>query len=127
MKLDLKNEALLSKWWWRFGVEKDLLWRVVLESKYGYSKKDWLPLLPISSGGSMVWKDIVNLPSKEVFLKGLEIFPGNGKLISFWHDTWVGNFPLCEKFPRLFRASLQPDSCVADIGFFVNNEWVWEI
>lgn len=103
------------------------MWRNVLESKYDYSKNDWLPLLPISSIGSKIWKDIINIPQKEVLLKGLEIFTENGKLISFWCDMWVGNSPLREKFPRLFRASLLPNASVADMGSFVNNEWIWEI
>ena len=34
-KLSLFNEALLGKWLWRFGIEKDALWRQVIESKYG--------------------------------------------------------------------------------------------
>ena len=34
-KLSLLNEALLGKWLWRFGIEKDALWRQVIESKYG--------------------------------------------------------------------------------------------
>ena len=31
----LFNEALLGKWLWRFGIEKDALWRQVIEMKYG--------------------------------------------------------------------------------------------
>ena len=34
-KIRLFNEALLGKWLWRFGIEKDALWRQVIESKYG--------------------------------------------------------------------------------------------
>lgn len=28
------NEALSLKWWWRFGTEKEALWRRLLNSKY---------------------------------------------------------------------------------------------
>ena len=34
-KIRLFNEALLGKWLWRFGIEKDALWRQVIEMKYG--------------------------------------------------------------------------------------------
>ena len=34
-KIRLFNEALLGKWFWRFGIEKDALWRQVIEIKYG--------------------------------------------------------------------------------------------
>lgn len=60
-------------------------------------------------------------------MKGLEIFPGNGKLVSFWKDLWVGNSPLSERFPRLFRASLLPNGSIADMGYFVSNVWKWDI
>lgn len=33
--LRLKNLALLEKWLWRFGKEKEALWRRVIVSKYG--------------------------------------------------------------------------------------------
>lgn len=37
--LQLKNWALLAKWWWRFGEEKGALWKKVIESKYGGFEK----------------------------------------------------------------------------------------
>ena len=33
--LEHKNWALLAKLWWRFGEEKDALWRRIIVSKYG--------------------------------------------------------------------------------------------
>ena len=35
-KVRLFNEPLLGKWLWRFGIEKDALWRQVIEVKYGW-------------------------------------------------------------------------------------------
>lgn len=37
------NEALLIKWWRRFGVEKDALWRNVIKSKYKMKESCWVP------------------------------------------------------------------------------------
>ena len=34
-KIRLFNIALLGKWLWRFGIEKDALWRKVIDLKYG--------------------------------------------------------------------------------------------
>ena len=34
-KVRLFNEALLGKWLWRFGMERDALWRQVIEVKHG--------------------------------------------------------------------------------------------
>lgn len=39
------NEELLGKWWWRFGNDQDVLWRRVIEVKYGCT---W--------GGGMVYQ-----------------------------------------------------------------------
>lgn len=32
--LKLKNDALLAKWWWRYGSEKHALWRKVIVNKF---------------------------------------------------------------------------------------------
>ena len=34
-KIDPLNKALLGKWLWRFSVEKDNLWKMVIGVKYG--------------------------------------------------------------------------------------------
>lgn len=126
-RLDIVNEALLAKWWWRFGNEKEALWRRVLDSKYGYSNKNWIPLPVLSVRGSYTWKGILNISNKVEVMKSLGIFPGNGKSTSFWYDSWVGNSPLNEMFPRHFRVSSSQDACVADMDKFVDNVWVWDI
>ena len=36
--LENKNWALFAKWWWRFGEEKETLWRRLIASKYGENK-----------------------------------------------------------------------------------------
>ena len=40
-KVRLFNEALLGKWLWRFGLEKDALWRQVIVVKYGCRWGGW--------------------------------------------------------------------------------------
>jgi hypothetical protein len=40
---------------------------------------------------------------------------GNGMLTRFWRDVWIGDSPLCIKFPRLFSLSLQKDVCVGEL------------
>lgn len=37
--LDYKNWALLDKQFWRFGEEKDALWRKVIVAKYGVEEE----------------------------------------------------------------------------------------
>ena len=40
--LRLFNQALLGKWIWRFGSGRDLLWRKVIEAKYGCARGESL-------------------------------------------------------------------------------------
>uniref|UniRef100_A0A2N9EFL4 Reverse transcriptase domain-containing protein n=1 Tax=Fagus sylvatica TaxID=28930 RepID=A0A2N9EFL4_FAGSY len=40
------NEALLGKWLWRFGVERDALWRKVIIAKYGALDGGWMSKSP---------------------------------------------------------------------------------
>ncbi|MCH82363.1 LINE-1 reverse transcriptase like [Trifolium medium] len=40
---------------------------------------------------------------------------GNGMQIRFWIDLWLGDTPLCAKFPRLFSISLQKHACVREM------------
>ena len=35
------NSALLGKWLWRHGMERDALWRKVIEAKYGDEGGGW--------------------------------------------------------------------------------------
>lgn len=39
--LRLFNQALLGKWLWRFGAERDHLWRNVIVVKYGEGWHGW--------------------------------------------------------------------------------------
>ena len=39
--LRLFNEALLGIWIWRLCTERDLLWRKVIEAKYGCARGGW--------------------------------------------------------------------------------------
>ena len=36
--LGFKNWSMFAKWWWRFGEERDALWRRVIVEKYGWMR-----------------------------------------------------------------------------------------
>ena len=40
------NEALLGKWLWRFGTEREALWQKVVEAKYGSMDGGWMSKVP---------------------------------------------------------------------------------
>ena len=52
------NEALLGKWLWRFGVERDAFWRKVILAKYGSLNGGWMSKSPRGPDGVGLWKFI---------------------------------------------------------------------
>ncbi|GAU48796.1 hypothetical protein TSUD_141140 [Trifolium subterraneum] len=109
--------SLLAKWRWRMLGEDDLLWKRVLEARYGVVA---CPKLTI---GRMVGlgeeRGRVGDWILDVFKKKL----GNGGSTRFWLDHWVGVAPLKEVFPRLYSISLQMDLTIQEMGEWVNDKW----
>ena len=52
------NIALLGKWLWRFGQERDALWRQVIEVKYGCDGGGWCSSSSSGPYGVSLWKNI---------------------------------------------------------------------
>ena len=52
------NQALLSKWLWRFGLDWDALWRRVVEAKYGSVWGGWCSKEVRGLYGLSLWKNI---------------------------------------------------------------------
>lgn len=48
---------------------------------------------------------------------------GNRKRARFWLDTWTGDRPLAEKFPRLFSMSEQQNGVISDVIVRINKGW----
>ncbi|CAN1297431.1 LINE-1 reverse transcriptase homolog [Linum perenne] len=107
------NIALLSKWSWRFGVEKEAWWRKLLTLKCGVGRSDWVAWWNFPSAGWSVWRWIVQ--DSSWFWKFGHIDPGGG-WISFWFDTWVSGVRFCEDFPRVAAIAQSLDSFVFDFA-----------
>lgn len=45
------NDALLTKWWWRYGNEKQALWRNIINFKYKGIGKGWIANMTITKQG----------------------------------------------------------------------------
>ena len=58
MNLRTFNVALLGKWLWRFGQERDALWRQVIEVKYGCDWGGWCSSSSSGPYGVSLWKNI---------------------------------------------------------------------
>ena len=75
---------------WRYYKSKDELWARVLQSKYKIKEEEII--LPKKVGESQVWRSI-RLGS-ELIASGTKWRLGNGQLINFWIDKWVGDSSL---------------------------------
>ena len=51
---------------------------------------------------------------------------GNGEGVRFWKDKWVGNFKLCERFPRIFRFEGDENVSVRNHGEWCGDGWRWK-
>ncbi|GJW17533.1 hypothetical protein Tco_0024969 [Tanacetum coccineum] len=124
--------ALLGKWWWRFKREGDALWVRVIKSVYrengGLSNSGDAGY---GCGDSRVRRDIIKL-GRDIDAKGIEYTSSffynvrNGRDVSFWLDRWIGDFRLCDWFPRLFHLDRRPEGRVAEKGRWVEGVWTWE-
>ncbi|GMP72459.1 hypothetical protein CsSME_00030493 [Camellia sinensis var. sinensis] len=126
------NECLLLKWWWRFGSESEPIWKKVIISKYPHNGGSRWPAQDVNSRYSMVWRDILKVALKcpqllEVLKANSKITIGDGRLISFWLDQWVGGDCLKNLFPRLYSVSMQQGVSVAVIKSTSNGSGGWDL
>lgn len=74
------NFALMGKWLWRFGEDRDSL------CKYGSSPGGWETNGVTTSYGLSVWRGILRVMDK--LLNHIRCKIGNGDRVLFWEDTW---------------------------------------
>ncbi|RVW88540.1 hypothetical protein CK203_032959 [Vitis vinifera] len=80
------NKALLGKWSWRFGVERDSLWNQVIIDKFGVEDGGWCSREVRGAYGVGVWKairkDWENIRSRS------HLIVENERNVKFWKDLW---------------------------------------
>ena len=100
----LFNVALLRKWKWRVYSDHNCLWQQVLCSKY--SQGNLFLAKRKSRKDSLWWRDFVGACGEEIydqwFDKNVYRRVGDGRLIQFWKQPWVGNYRLEDKYGRVF-------------------------
>ena len=107
--IDLRkfNLAIFSRWIWRLGTNKGVLWKEILDSKYG----GWRSLREDGkiSKGSLWWKYLMEVWASEgwgrSFEDGFKWNVGDGKIISLCEDNWLSCGALKGVFPRFFSLS----------------------
>ncbi|GJU32050.1 RNA-directed DNA polymerase, eukaryota [Tanacetum coccineum] len=99
------NRALLLKWVWRFVSQDGSLWFRVIQAVHGNSID--AHLVQNLSIWSSILKEVQSLKSIGFdFLSHCSKRIGDGSSTGFWLETWKGDKPLRETFPRLFALEL---------------------
>jgi len=127
------NSALVAKWKWRLESEHDEGWRNFIESRYG----DWRNMnkTTIDRKSSNWWKNLEKVCEvsrvPNWFDQRIRWKLGNGSMIKFWEDWWVGHMTLKDKFPRLYEVSDTKDFLVYDLTLMISKgttqEYIWKI
>ena len=119
------NEALLGKWLWRFGVEREAFWSRVIMEKYGFLEGEWMSKMPIEPYGVGLWK-FIHL-GWDNFFRFLMFEVGNCSRIRFWDDVLCLDKPLKVVYPELYRIACVKDAAVADYIYFRDETVHWEV
>ena len=119
----LFNRALMGKWLWRYGNEKDALWRSVIFSKYGNLQGDWTTREVNGPNGVSLWKHIWK--DWGHFARHLHFEVGDGSKTRFWSDIWCGTCSLKDGFPKLYRIARNKEAFVMDYLDYHNERVSW--
>ena len=78
------NRALLCKWSWRFAIERESFWKLIINRKYGEEGGGWISSEVREGYGVGFWKEI----RKEGFLmfQNVSFVVGDGRRVKFWKD-----------------------------------------
>ncbi|GJX91343.1 RNA-directed DNA polymerase, eukaryota, reverse transcriptase zinc-binding domain protein [Tanacetum coccineum] len=118
------NVFLLYKWRWQMLNNLNTLWVKVIKSIHGVEAS--MDVNGCQSNG--LWSRIVGSinqlhSSGVVPLCSIRYKVGNGSLIRFWLDTWVGDLPLRDCFNRLDHLENFKD-CMVTQG---NDSYSWSL
>ncbi|XP_026458788.1 uncharacterized protein LOC113359352 [Papaver somniferum] len=117
------NQALLSKWSWRYAVEENALWKSITTEKYGVGEVFWVTKMPKCSYGTSVWKSIMKCNS--IFTRYVKFKVNNGSRTRFWIDNWLYDHPIKTCYPNLFAITRGKGLTVAEMSVVSGNIISW--
>ena len=108
------NLALLGKWLWRFQLEIDSLWHSVIRSKYGIQDNGRDSRVDLRGSCRAPWKSISLIFT--CWSRHLSVRVGNGEVVRFWEDVWMGQSSFAADFPHLYRVARSHNSSIASMA-----------
>ncbi|GKV44022.1 hypothetical protein SLEP1_g51253 [Rubroshorea leprosula] len=127
------NLALLGKWWSRLARGEEGLLYKTINHKYGSIEGRWTKWVQeYSHRSSLWWRNICRIDhldaSNEGWLAGgFKLKIGKGNSANFWMDTWIGDQPLVNRFPRLFLVSTDKEKRISQMGIWREAKWLWTL
>ncbi|MCI01226.1 putative ribonuclease H protein, partial [Trifolium medium] len=107
-------------------------WSELLRFRYGSFAANFLYGEGIEGlkKASIWWRDIWSVGGASEanwFSNNVSNIIGDGKVVGFWKEKWIGSEPLRAAFPTLYVKSSQQDDCIADMGKWENDSWSWNL
>ena len=103
-RVAVKNKALLAKWAWRFGNEKDSLWKKVIIAGYGLKESDIFWRGSNKRSASHFARAVASIfsqgsKSASIMKEKLRAVIGMWDSVNFWDILCGGSNTLRESFP----------------------------
>ena len=106
-------------------MERDALWRKVIEAKYGDGGSGWCTKMVLGTNGVSVQKSIRS--GWLDFSKFLCFDAGDGTRVKFWEAEWCRDCSLKVAFPELYSISRNKEFLVLEVMQFSDGWLHWNI
>jgi hypothetical protein len=105
------NLALLCSWIFRYHLNSNSIWKLIVDFKYRNDKPNMLCCPNV--GTSPFWKGV--LWATQAARLGIRWVVGNGKKVRFWEDCWLGNTSLAITYWPLYVINEQQGKTVQEV------------